>query len=225
MLHRLRAPAVLLVVAMAAVLIPFSSPVASVPNVRTERIGGDDRYETAARIARSTFSQADTALLASGQNFPDALAGAALAGVRSAPVLLTQPNALPGSTRDALQTLQVKDVLILGGPAAVGESVRATLISQGYNVTRIEGANRYGTAAEVARRVALSGIGSLNGKRTAFLASGQNFPDALAAGPLAYVGRHPVLLTPTGSLAAETAAALRDLQIQHVVILGGVFAV
>lgn len=225
-MHRkLRAPAALVVLAMAAVLVPLASPASSVANVRTERIGGDNRYETAALIARSTFSSSTTAVLASGENFPDALAGSALAGARSAPVLLTAFSALPAPTRDALQTLQVKDVLILGGPAAVSDAVRNNLVAQGYNVSRIEGANRYATAAEVARRVALSGIGSLNGKRTAFLASGQNFPDALAAGPLANVGRHPVLLTPSASLAPETAAAIRDLQIQHVVILGGTFAV
>ena len=208
------------IVALVAVALAPMAPVSATADVRTERIGGDNRYETAANIAKATFSSAATALIARGEDFPDALTGASLAGNRNAPILLVQQNAIPGVTDAALRSLGTREVILLGGPNAISENVRAQFAAR-YTVTRVSGDTRYGTAAEIARRVATGGIGNLRGKRTAFLATGFNFPDALGAGPLAFVGRHPILLTQPTSLAPESAQAMRDLGIQHVVILGG----
>ena len=54
---------------------------------------------------------------------------------------------------------------------------------------------------------------------------GEGFADALTAGPLAYNNEFPILLTAPGSLRAETDAALADLGIDHVIIVGGTAAV
>lgn len=201
-----------------------ASPLGATSSVTTERHGGDNRYETADRISRAAFASASTALVASGRNFPDALSGSSLAGARSGPIFLVEPDSIPAATANGLQALGVRDVFILGGPAAVSENVRAQLAAR-YSVSRVSGENRFATSAEIARRTATTGIGSINGKRTGFIATGFNFPDALGAGPLSYSARLPVFLTRPESIPPEVASAIRDLQMQHIIILGGENAV
>jgi putative cell wall-binding protein len=209
---------------LAPLLGPAGTPAAAVADVRTDRLGGANRFETAAAIARAGHPSAQTAIIANGTNFPDALAGSYLAGAVDAPILLVLPNAVPQATSSALEAIGVNDVVLLGGPAAVSAGVEAQL-RQRYGVTRVQGNDRYQTAVEVARRGAIGGVGTVDGLRTAFLTTGQNFPDALGAGPLAYDGSLPIFLTRPDSLPGEVAQALRDLNIEHVVILGGTQAV
>ncbi|PPK92682.1 putative cell wall binding repeat protein [Kineococcus xinjiangensis] len=94
--------------------------------LEVERLAGSDRYETSAEIASILFPAATTVVLATGSNFPDALAGAAAAGRRDAPVLLVGTT-LPESVRDYLQAGKgrIQAVYVLGGDAAVPASVRA----------------------------------------------------------------------------------------------------
>ena len=209
---------------LAPLLGPAALPASAVSDVTTERIGGADRFETAANVARKSHAGAETALIANGLNFPDALAGSTLAGVVNAPILLVTPGSIPASTSAALSGIGVNDVVILGGPAAVSPQVEAQL-RQNYGVTRVEGADRYQTAVAIARRAAVGGVGTVDGLRTAFVSTGLNFPDALGAGPLAYESNLPSFLTRTNDLPPEVAQAIRDLNIEHVVILGGTQAV
>ena len=209
---------------LAPLLGPAATPASAVSDVQTERLGGADRFETAAAVARESHSGADTALIANGLNFPDALAGSTLAGAVNAPILLVAPGSIPAATSAALSDIGVNDVVILGGPAAVSPQVEAQL-RQNYGVTRVEGADRYQTAVAIARRAAVGGVGTVDGLRTAFVSTGLNFPDALGAGPLAYESNLPSFLTRTNDLPPEVAQAIRDLNIEHVVILGGTQAV
>lgn len=190
------------------------------------RVAGDDRYETAAAAAMAQFGPTATdAILARGDDYPDALAGAYLAGaVGDTPILLTERDALPEATAGAIEDLGVERVYILGGTGAVSTAVEEELGE--VEVERIQGNDRYATAAAVAQ-TAVEGatIGEVDGDRTAILATGQNFADALAAGPLASAGGFPILLTPTGSLSPSAAAALDALEIDHVLIAGGTAAV
>ena len=91
-----------------------------------ERISGADRYATAAALASST-SAADepTALLASGENFADAVAGGPAAARRNAPLLLTRPACMPQPTADALARWGTDAVVVLGGQAAVSDAAAA----------------------------------------------------------------------------------------------------
>ena len=209
---------------LAPLLGPVATPASAVPDVQTQRLGGADRFATAAEVARESHPAADTALIANGLNFPDALAGSTLAGVVNAPILLVTPNTIPAVTSSALSDIGVNDVVILGGPNAVSPQVEAQL-RQNYGVTRVEGRDRYETAVAIARRAAVGGVGTVDNLRTAFISTGLNFPDALGAGPLAYEGNIPSLLTRTNELPPEVAQFIRDLNIEHVVILGGTQAV
>lgn len=214
----------------------LATPVGAVQDTTTRRLDGDDRYETAAAVAADTFpGGANSVVLATGQDFADALAANGLAGALSAPVLLTLRDALPDATADALADLDPTTVYVMGGTAAVSKAVADELAAD-FTVVRVEGANRYETAAAAGLAIADTddglpvttddGIGSTGDDgRTAVLANGLNFPDAVSGGSVAFAGRLPVLLTPAGDLPDATAAVIEDLAIEHLLIVGGTAAV
>jgi putative cell wall-binding protein len=200
------------------------------------RYEGADRYATAKAIAEATYpSGTAKAIIASGVSYPDALAASFLAGNIGGPVLLTLPSTLSASAKTALSTLKVKDVTIVGGTGAVSQAVEDELkatdstASGGgkLNVVRIAGANRYESAKKIAEASGTT-VGTVGGKKTAIVARGDDFPDALAGGPLGYSGKFPVLLTegaPATLVNGFTKAALNTLAIEHVLILGGTGAI
>ena len=86
------------------------------------------------------------------------------------------------------------------------------------NLVEIAGANRYLTANEISAK-------AYQTAKTAILVQGDNFPDALAAGPLAYALKAPILLTSQKELTPSTKDELTRLKVQHVIIMGGSIAV
>lgn len=196
-------------------------------DVETVRRAGETRFDTAAEFALAAYpGGAATAVLARADAFPDGLAGAYLAGQLGAPILLVAPDAVPAITADTLDLLGVTRVVLLGGETAIGAAVADTLAAT-YEVDRIGGASRYETAALIAAAGDTVGTTVLDGvpKVTAIVATGENFPDALAAGPYAVAGGLPIVLTTTAGLHPAAAAVLEELGIERVVVAGGVVAV
>jgi len=107
------------------------------------RLSGNDRYETAARIADFVGSNG-TVYLAAGYGEPDALAAAAFAAEEGNPILLTERTGLPATTLAALQTLAPDNVNILGGTGVIAPEIESLLKTQ-YAVERWGGGDRYGT--------------------------------------------------------------------------------
>jgi hypothetical protein len=88
------------------------------------RVAGADRYETAARIADTGWKTAGgTVILTSGTAWPDALAGTPLTRPMDAPLLLTQRDSLPPSTRDRISSQSPVRIVVLGGAGAVSDAV------------------------------------------------------------------------------------------------------
>lgn len=229
------------------------------------RLAGANRYATAEQIADlyPCLTPVDV-VMARGDNFPDALAASYLAGGRGSPIVLTDPNSIPTETLNVLRQQGVGAVTLVGGTSAISTAVENALMATpartcapgnpltGANITvsRIGGVDRYATAKAIAEFPGLSAGGvaepGLDASttspcgtdvRTAIVASGANFPDALAAGPLAASGVHgscdpiggglplPLLLTPTGSLSIAAQDALINLGIKQVILMGGPAAV
>jgi subtilisin family serine protease len=188
-------------------------------DVTPERLDGADRYATAADVASKFAPGVALAYVASGQSFPDALAGAALAASQGAPVLLTASGSLPAATAAALDRLQPGRIVVLGGTGAVSPDVE-TRLKQYAPVTRIQGADRYATATAIAQKM-MSGVST----DVAYVASGESFPDALAGAALAGSTRQPVLLTGSRSLPLSTKAWLANRRPGRIVVLGGTGAV
>ncbi len=198
----------------------------SVPSVS---VSGDDRYQTAIDVSKKAFpdglepSSTRSVIIATGRNWPDALGGVALAGVLDGPVLLVDTHSISQAVLDEMSRLGANNAIILGGDSAVGPEVEAVLIDRlsEYNVERIEGADRYVTADKIAQRVIFE-KGYYDG--VAFVATGGNYPDALAAAPLAAANGWPLFLSsPTQGLSPGTKTAMAA--VTHAVLLGGTGAV
>lgn len=205
------------------------------------RLAGADRYATAVKIAEAYVAEAEgtagraavnTVILTSGldEHFGYTLPTPALARLYNAPVLLTEPGKLPSAVTRFLARPAITTVYIVGNAAVVSADVeRAVAAISGIAVNRIATVDTaYDAAVEIAGLVGTSpgSPGEVLGRgRTALLATGENFADALTAGPLAYRGEHPILLTHTSQLSAAVSTFLRDSATDHVIILGGSAAV
>lgn len=166
----------------------------------SRRVAGSDRYETAA-AAGDLLPDSDLALLASGQGFPDALALAPLAASNGAPLLLAAKDTLPEATEAALRDGGFRQVLAAGGPAVISDAALAAAAAAcDCQVKRLAGPERTATAVLVAEELEAMGW-VLDG---AFLAPGDRFPDALAAGPAAGSVRRPLLLAANRDTLGET---------------------
>lgn len=181
------------------------------------RVAGIDRYETAAQISADIEPGVDTVYVATGEEFADALTGAARAGSVDSPVLLTKAERLPHVTADELERLSPTTIVVLGGPEAISEEVADQLAAYG-EVERKAGIDRYETAAEIAADYP-------EGVDNVFIATGREFPDALTGAALAGHLDSPVLLVRPDNLPADTLAELRRLKAEQIQILGGRVAI
>lgn len=181
-----------------------------------ERIAGENRYGTAAKVTEAWSPGINVVYVVSGANYPDALAAAARAGVYDAPVLLTEQDAIPDETDAALRRLAPSRLVVLGGSDAVSGTVLQDLrpYASTGSVQRVSGTDRYGTAAAIASYYP-------SGRSRVYLASGQNFPDALSAAAIAADQQVPLLLTRADRLDAATIEQLQRLAAGEVVVLGG----
>jgi putative cell wall-binding protein len=99
---------------------------ATVSGVKSvERLAGADRFAASIAINNAAFSSADTVYLATGLNYPDALAGAALAGHRSAPLYVVPGDCVPQGVLAAVGGLKADGVTLLGGPNSLGAAVQS----------------------------------------------------------------------------------------------------
>jgi putative cell wall-binding protein len=233
--------------------------VSSVSTPLEARIGGSDRYETAAKIAQNMSNASRYAILASGENFPDALSSNYMSAAFNAPILLTRKNNVPQVTKAALRQLGTNTVFVIGGPAAVSQGVASdidddtayfpggnlTVGNDTIDVVRIAGDNRYETNREANEYAAAnwdgpSPVGRTQptfgqpSKLTALVATGEDFADALSAGPATWgvqdtfgpvQGGLPLILTRSGSLSPEAGSQMSAFGIDHAVIVGGTSAV
>ncbi len=188
-----------------------------------DRLNGADRYQTMQMMGEEAFSSSSWAVVASGEDYPDALAAAGLAGMRRAPVVLTGSSSLSGPARALLESLGVRNVCLVGGEGAVSEAVADEIGRMGISVSRVAGADRVSTSVEAMR--ACRAAGSLSD--CVIVASGAGFADAVSMGPWAWSSTTPVVLTRAdGTLSADAVAAIRaDGLVRRVVVLGGPAAV
>ena len=183
------------------------------------RWAGPDRYSTAAEVSKQTFASADVVFIATGRDFPDALAGIPAATGEDAPILLTDPDVLPTATKDELTRLAPDQIYILGGSGAVSSSVEAQLGGYAPNPPiRVAGPDRFATAAEVSERF----FGSVP---LVYVTTGLDFPDAVAGGAVAGGTGAPILLVAQDLVPAPTAAELSRLEPEAIIVLGGPGAV
>jgi putative cell wall-binding protein len=204
------------------------------------RLSGAGRVQTAIALSKERYADGElplfdpsgygTVVLANGFNFPDALAGSTLAGALSGPLLLTNQATLDHDVKVEIERLGATRVLMLGGTGALSDGVKHALEQiPGMTVDRVAGADRMATSIAIAKRALqeydTAMPGALSTATVAFVANGMTYPDALAASPMAAYNVAPILLTRPNSIDASTLAALDDLNVHDVVILGSTSAV
>lgn len=141
------------------------------------RISGKDRITTSVEISKSAYTTSENVVLASGFNFADALSAGQLASALNAPLLLSSQNKLDSQTKNEIERLKAKKVYVVGGDNAISKTgIDTTLKSKNINVTRLEGQDRYSTSQKVMEKTK-----EIINPEYLLIASGKNFPDALAA--------------------------------------------
>ncbi|WP_432484018.1 cell wall-binding repeat-containing protein [Kineococcus esterisolvens] len=188
-------------------------------NTRAElsRVGGADRYETAAKLSATSFAPgvADV-IIATGTEYADALAGSAAAASVSSPVLVVEHGRIPDSVRAELARLQPGRITVLGGENAVSAPVAAELAQYtDGEVRRLAGGDRYETSVAVSRAYFPTGSSWVE------LASGSAWPDAIAAGASAGRRGSPVLLSPQHCLPQAVNLEIERLRPNSLQAVGG----
>lgn len=111
------------------------------------RISGDTRYDTMSQIVQKEgLEQGQTVIVASGANYPDALASSSLAGALDATIVLTDPQSLSTQASERITAINPSLIIIAGGPAAVSQNVEQQLKQYSSNVKRYYGETRYDTS-------------------------------------------------------------------------------
>lgn len=200
---------------------PTPTPTAT-PTPRTVvRLAGANRYETAAKVSQQSHPSPGAGLaaayVASGENFPDALAGAPAADRRGAPILLVQAGSIPTATSAELTRLKPNVIYLLGGTSVVSTSVESELavFARSATVVRLAGADRYATAVAAVTNAFPSTVSDV------MVATGAGFADALAGGGAASRANMPILLVQGNAIPAATATKLGQLSPSRIWVLGG----
>ena len=184
------------------------------------RLSGADRYKTMQAVVDKGFSHADSVVIATGTNYPDALSAAGLAGLLDAPVILTDSKSLSPEARYEINRLGASTAYLVGGNKALSSRVVSDLKGMGLTCRRASGDTRQATAVAVYEMGAKRGLYSWS--ETAIVASGSSFADALSASSFSYAMGAPIFLTESnGSLSRSTLSAIRSGGFSEVLVLGG----
>jgi len=215
-MHATRRAGLLAAALLAALLAPQGVTAAhAAPAV--ERLAGETRYDTAVTISQSAYPDgAPIVFLATGASYPDALAAAPAAASLGGPLLLTQRSRLSSAVRSEIDRLDPDLVVIVGGTDVVSQAVSRAVAELGVAVERVSGDDRYATSRAIVARF-------FETSEVAYIATGENFPDALAAGAAAGAIDAPVVLVRgrASSVDSATRSLLTSLGVTTTYLAGG----
>jgi putative cell wall-binding protein len=185
------------------------------------RMGGQDRYEAGLNIVDDGFidGTVDTAIIATGATFPDALSAGPAAASVGGPVILVDghANGINAATAALITRLGIDHVYIAGGTGSVYPAVQTALenlLGGPSHVTRFAGQDRFEVAILMNQEF-------FTESEYAFMSTGHKFPDALSGGPLAAAYGAPIYLSDTACIPVGAASGIIDLDVQGLVLLGG----
>lgn len=192
----------------------FNHQVKAATNISSNRLSGNDRCETAAKIAQAGWkSTSDYAIISTAKDFPDALCAAPLAKKYNAPILLTNSDSLNDYAKAELLRLHVKNAIIIGGTGVIYQNTEDQIKALGINTIRIAGSNRYETSEKIAEQIGSS--------KQVVIATGEDFPDALSIAPIAAMKGMPILLTERDFIPNEITPYLKSNSFTNTYVIGG----
>lgn len=154
--------------------------------ITVTRLSGADRFETSVKIADEIGAERGTVVVATGKTFADALSIAPIAAQLEMPILLTNKDSIPSSVTNFVKGWGVDETYVIGGTGAISDATAKKL----PGMKRISGKDRYATNSQIIDRF----IDEIDPFFT-FVATGTNYPDALAGSALAAQYFSPVVLT------------------------------
>ncbi|MDY4128016.1 cell wall-binding repeat-containing protein [Peptostreptococcus porci] len=176
---------------------------------KIERIYGKDRYETSARVADSLSNSFEKVIVASGEMFPDALAGSVLTSGKY-PIVLASKDRLDPSVRAKIS--KTKEVYILGGSETISSAVENDIKSLGAKVSRLSGMDRYETSVKIAQ---------VTGSKDLILVNGDLFPDSLTASGIALLNNRSILLVKSNEMPQSVKDYIKKINPSSITIIGG----
>ena len=176
----------------------------------TGRLAGQNRIGTANTIATQYMKDTKQPKLANiivvfSDNFPDALSASYLSSKYKAPIILTNPNVQKDVVTWIRKNVKAKgNVYFVGGTFVVPNSLKTSLASYGYKVTRVAGNDRYGT-----NKAVLQNVGIPKGSEIV-VCDGGKFQNALIASA---TGK-PMLLVSGSKLTNEQISLLNSQKVK-----------
>lgn len=171
-----------------------------------ERVYGSDRYATGVAVAKKLGAY-DTAVIATGTGYADALSIGPYAAMKGYPILYCDPAC--GLTDDVKQCISGKNLIVVGGEKVVP----SRHLPSGF--TRISGQDRYMTSYEIAKKYA-SEFGD-----SVVIATGENFPDALSGGAFCAKIKAPMLLVNNSTVLSQTKNWIKARNLKTLYVIGG----
>ncbi|WP_421381518.1 cell wall-binding repeat-containing protein [Bacillus salacetis] len=153
-------------------------------------------------------------ILASGDKFPDSLAASPLSSYLDSPILLVKKHTLSERVKEEISRLNADSVIIIGGESAISGEVDSELKEINLKTIRVSGINRYETAVEVNKLIPYS-------TDKVFVASGENYPDALSVAAYSGSYQYPVLFVKKNEVSDKVAHYIKDHQVSKVYLIGG----
>nr|WP_313964588.1 cell wall-binding repeat-containing protein [uncultured Peptostreptococcus sp.] len=180
-----------------------------------ERIAGADRYGTSEMVAKRVVGitgKKNTGVVASGQVFPDALSVGTFASRDGYPILLVKKDSVPSQIQNAIKDLDINKTYIAGGLNTISKSTEAKLPNV---VERMAGSTRYETSVAIAKS-------KFGASKEAYIASGEEFADALVISPISGKFNRPTLLVSRNKkVNSPVKAYIRNAGFTSITAIGG----
>ena len=185
--------------------------------IPSTRIAGRNRQLTAVEVSKTLFKHADVVILTSSNKMVDSLAASPKGIAINAPTLFVEKDSIMDEVLQEIKRLNPSQIIIAGGTESINKEVENQLKQLGIKQQRIAGHDRFETAVKLGEQIRAN---STN-KKEIILVNGFNNIDALTAGSLAAKLNIPILLTGSDQLNKTTEKALKNWNIQNVIIVGG----
>ncbi len=192
---------------------------------------GTNRYGTAASVAmkmKELGADGSKVLIASGEKWTDAAVASSVSAASGRPVVLVASNSLPGGSQLVLGDLGARETAVFGGPATIGNGALAPVLGVTGEKAPTRRFGTSGTRYDVAVAAAQWCVGSFGySLDSAYISTGEKFPDSVTGGVLSAKAKRPLLLTATGSASPATVNYLsaNRATVKSLTIIGGTASV
>ncbi|GEM_PF-2029031 len=174
---------------------------------------GSNRYETSAIISNHNFDLTDNIVIASGENFQDALMAISLAKSKNAPILLVSKNEINNKVRDEIIDLKAKNAYIVGDYSNVSQTVEDTLRGINLNIERVYGKDYFETSIKIASMI--------ENADEVFIVSMDSFADSLSISTISAMKNIPILFTNKNNIPTDITNYISENNIKKSYIIGG----